>query len=234
VEQPYYEFLTAFAQKHGNIEWHNRPENERAVVCLEGTARWFFPTVLRNFRYFLGEGWNLYLFHTEYAEPFIEKQIGNWKIQRFKVNHPRINAHIFNVLCKDVGLWSAVKEENVLVIEADTIACKPWSDEWLKWDMIGAPCGEQGSIYNGGLSLRKRSKMVEALRRFDTVLIDEQEDIFFTKALRMMGARLPDGYDAARFSVENEYFEQPFGLHGTDKAYLPLGVAEKIVRQIEF
>ena len=203
-------------------------------MAIEGTARWFFPIVLRNFRYFLGDGWNLYLLHTGYNEPFIAEQFGSWDIVRFQCVHPKINAAVFNMLCKDAELWKMIKEERVLVLEADTIACKPFSDEWLRWDMIGAPCGEKMSVLNGGLSLRRRWCMIEALRRYSGVLLDEQEDVWFTKALRLMDANLPNGYDAGRFAVESFYYEQPFGVHGTDKNYLPLTVAEKIVRQIEF
>lgn len=232
MEYPYHRFLTAFEAKHGDVRWDNRPSNERAVLAIEGTSRWFFPAVLKNFRYFLGEGWNLYLIHTDYNEPFLTEQFGLWDIVRMKCTHPRINAQVFNTLCKDAELWKLVKEPKILVIEADTIACKPWSDEWFKWDMIGAPCGRD--TLNGGLSLRDKAKMLEALVRFDGVLEDQQEDVFFTKALRLMGANLPDAYTAGQFCVESFYYSQPFGVHGTDKGYHPATVAEKIVRQIEF
>ena len=49
-----------------------------------------------------------------------------------------------------------------------------------------------------------------------------------------MDARLPNGYDAGRFAVENAFYELPFGFHGIDKGFVPLTVQEKIVRQIEF
>ena len=51
--------------------------------------------------------------------------------------------------------------------------------------------------------------------------------------MTLMKAKLPNGYDAMRFSVESTYVELPFGVHGTDKGYMSTTLAEKIASEVQ-
>lgn len=233
MEYPFYDFFVRAKDQLSHLKVDNSEANTKAFVCLEGSARWHFPTVVRLFRHFLGEGWNLYLYHTEYNSDFMQANFGEWDIGRFKIDKPRVNLQVYNGLFKNPHFWKNFKEDKILVFQGDCIACKPFEDKWLKWDMIGGACGPGGRIYQGGMSLRTKHVMVDALMKYDWLLNEETEDIFFTKALTLMGAKLPNMYDAGCFSCENEYFQLPFGFHGIDKGYMPLTVQQKIVEQIK-
>jgi hypothetical protein len=62
----------------------------------------------------------------------------------------------------------------------------------------------------------------------------EPEDVFFTNAVRQLGAVMPDFETATRFSVESVYTMHPVGVHGTDKYFHSVQVAQKITRAIRY
>jgi hypothetical protein len=219
-----------FYEKHGIIPHENKPENKRAAVVLEGTSRWFFPIVLSNFKYFLGDEWNFYIFHTQYNKDFVVPD--GWDCPTYVIDVPRITIPVYNEVYKSTNFWNTFTEDTVLSFEADSILCKPYEKKWEQYDMIGAPCGTD--TFNGGLCLRNRRKSLEAIKYFKYFAKDEQEDVAFTNGMRLMEARLPNDYEAALFSVESHYYSLPFGVHGTDKSYLPTSAQEKIVEQIKF
>jgi hypothetical protein len=49
-----------------------------------------------------------------------------------------------------------------------------------------------------------------------------------------MGASLPDLETAAAFAVESIYTRHPVGVHGTDKCYHGIDVAQKVTRAIQY
>lgn len=84
---------------------------------------------------------------------------------------PDFTRQDYNYFCLK-NLWSFVLTDHVLVIQYDGIAVNSeyWSDEYLKYDYIGAPwpkkyswISPEESVGNGGFSLRSR-KLLYALR----------------------------------------------------------------------
>jgi hypothetical protein len=86
----------------------------------------------------------------------------------------------------------------------------------------GAPW-EKGGVGNGGLSLRKKSKMLELLK-YKYIGIDNTtykkhgkyiaEDLFFNGYLvKNVNIHKPSPNKAKEFSVEHIYYENPFGIH---------------------
>jgi len=65
-------------------------------------------------------------------------------------------------------------------------------------------------VGNGGLSLRKKSKMLELIHNID-IHIDENEDLFFST--NQEGVRKPDYEIAKQFSIETVFSDITFGCH---------------------
>lgn len=81
-------------------------------------------------------------------------------------------------------------------------------------------------VGNGGFTLRKRSKMLEILRKYDTdssTLLYISSDIFIAAAAIDLQASVPSEERARSFSVENVFFSRPFGVH---KPWLYLSSSE--------
>lgn len=235
---PVAEFLLRVNRECSDITWKNEEGRDKAFVMISGSPYWQLPAVMRNFARFLDADWNFYLFSLANNRAFIEREFDNWDIAKLLGDMPRLDVHSYNLLFFNPEFWLTFKEETLLFAQEDCIACKPLDPEFLKYDFIGAPCGDM-TTFNGGLSLRKRSTILECLDRYGPWAGMENEDVFFCKALRQMikeGNRdvmLPEGDVAIRFSVESFYHELPFGMHGTNKFYISEECQRKIVNQIK-
>jgi hypothetical protein len=107
-----------------------------------------------------------------------------------------------------------IPTETCLLFEADSLISsrKQILQKFLQYDYVGAPW-KWGGIGNGGLSLRKKSKMLECLKKFPDVSKYKHEDSYFAQKLKKIPHNLPTEFDAQEFSVETVYRENAFGIH---------------------
>ncbi len=233
---PYAEFLLDFDRKHGNLIHHNSPENRRAAFIVETRPCFFLPKVIRNAMYFLGPTWNLYVICGELSFDYLARTLASWSVRLIKMNGVyRLTTSDYNSLLTSAQFWRLFSEDKLLSFQSDSLLCGTNIDEFIDYDYVGAPClrFDDQYIANGGLSLRSRPVMLECIAR-DTREPEVPEDVFFTAAVRDLGARMPDLSTATRFSVESIYSVHPVGVHGTDKAYHSIEIAEQIVRGITY
>lgn len=233
---PYAEFLLDFNRKHGALRHHNSPENTRAAVIIETRPYFFLPMVIRNTMFFLGERWNLHVFCGELSHGYIQQSLDGWNVRIVKFPGVfRLSVEDYNGIVTSPTFWQNFSEDKLLLFQSDSLLCAENIEEFSGYDFIGAPCGrfDEQFIANGGLSLRTRRAMIDCLSRFSRPAA-VAEDVFFTGALRQMGATLPDVRTASRFAVESVYTTHPVGVHGTDKCYHGVDVALKITRAIAY
>ncbi|KAI9030504.1 hypothetical protein DFJ74DRAFT_656837 [Hyaloraphidium curvatum] len=130
---------------------------------------------------------------------------------------------------KNATFWRAVDGEHVLVFQTDAALCRASAksvEDYLDWAFVGAPWNEGAKCGNGGLSLRKRSAMLDVLLRPDGPAATN-EDEHFCARLRHFGYPMPDFETGRSFSIEMAYYPSPVGLHqvfyhhriGTDWLY---------------
>ncbi|RDL34797.1 uncharacterized protein BP5553_07925 [Venustampulla echinocandica] len=121
----------------------------------------------------------------------------------------------------DISLYRDIlaPAENLLVFQPDSIFCAaaPLTiNDYLGWDWIGAPWSPDAQHGgNGGLSLRKVSKMLQVLKAEDRKDGDgELEDLWLTnRMVRLSGANMPNATVSKTFSVESVWDEKPLGYH---------------------
>jgi hypothetical protein len=110
----------------------------------------------------------------------------------------------------------------ILNFQIDSLLLRENIEEFLDYEFIGAPWSkpkEGKFVGNGGLSIRKKTKTIEYLKKYE----NEEgvwEDIFFVKHLE--DYQLPDILTAMKFSVEDIFYPYPVGVHRPIKIPLPL------------
>jgi hypothetical protein len=233
---PYAEFLIDFDRKHGGLIHENAPENSRGAVIVESRPFFFLPKVIRNTMFFLGRRWNLHVFCGELSHAYIQQALEGWnvRITKFPGMH-RLTSTQYNGILTSPEFWKSFREDKLLLFQSDTLLSAGNVEDFFGYDYVGAPCArfDEQYVANGGLSLRTRKVMLDCVSRFrpnDGV----PEDVFFTGAVREIGGTMPDMKTATRFAVESLYTEHPVGVHGTDKCFHSVEVAEKITRAIEY
>jgi hypothetical protein len=233
---PYAEFLLDFDRKHAQFTHTNRPDNTRAAVILEARPFFFLPKVIRSTMFFLGPRWNLHVFVSELSDAYVKASLAGWNVTITKFTRgARLPVADYNAILTSPSFWQTFTEDKLLLFQSDSLLAGSNVEEFLGYDFVGAPCArfDEEYIANGGLSLRTRRVMLECLAGF-ACPAGTPEDVFFTGALREMGASLPDLQTAASFAVESVYIRHPVGVHGTDKCYHSFEIAQKIVDAIRY
>jgi len=132
-------------------------------------------------------------------------------------------------------LWDQLEPaEHVLIFQADSILCSNSPlrvDDFLKYDFVGAPIHENyGEGYNGGLSLRNRTMMLDIIHhenwrdQYDNAedkskQSTEFEDQWFYAKIKELPSRgepaanLPSKDVAMTFAVETIWYDKPLGYH---------------------
>jgi hypothetical protein len=109
--------------------------------------------------------------------------------------------------------------EHLLVFQPDSIFCAnaPTTlNDFLEYDWIGAPWSKTAKYGgNGGLSLRKVSKIIEVLKKEHRKIGDGAlEDLWISDRLRRLeGAKMANATISKTFSVESVWDDAPLGYH---------------------
>ena len=222
--------ILLFLQKYSsNVEGFSE---KRTAIIVEPRKHKALSFVLDNFASNLDESWDIVILHGTQNKSFVEKIVNT----TLKKNKHRITLHNLNVenltledynnLLTSKDFYSYINTETFLVFQTDTVICEEYKDDinkFLQYDYVGAP--NENWVGNGGLSLRKKSKMLEILNKHKRPA-DMNEDVFFTKYGEHLN--IPDINTAKSFSTEVLYNENSFGVH---KPWLYLNKSEMDSKQ---
>jgi hypothetical protein len=109
--------------------------------------------------------------------------------------------------------------EHLLVFQPDSIFCAnapKTLNDFLEYDWIGAPWSKTAQYGgNGGLSLRKVSKILEVLSKESRKIGDGAlEDLWISQRMNQLpGAKMANATISKTFSVESVWDESPLGYH---------------------
>ena len=192
------------------------------AVIVEPREHKAFEFVLDNFLKNLSNEWNFIIFHGNKNEQFVNDIINN-KFSQYKNRITLINLKVdnltfneYNKLLVSKEFYEKIPTEIFLIFQTDTMICennKLLINDYLKYDYVGAPWAHLNMMVgNGGLSLRRKSKMIEIIDKCPYEE-NQQEDLYFSKNCDKITQNVPTGDDAKHFSVEAIYDESSFGVH---------------------
>lgn len=208
--------------------------------------------VIRQHMFFLNpRGWNLMVVSHSTNVGKIRADFPNCifaeideALVYYKNGKPNITIDGYNRIFLSPHFWLALPAENIFVFQTDCFMYKMFDEKFLECDFVGALSvlfvsenNNQHVISNGGFSLRKKTAMLESLKRFSFIQlykdlyqsISEQkmniinphnlgkknEDVFFSLACKN---RLEHNIQS-EFAVEAEYNFDAAGHHGWNKSY---------------
>ena len=176
--------------------------------------------VLNNFLSNLSDDWSIIIFHgnqnIEYVTNIVEK-LKEKHTKIMKLIHLNVNNldHItYSHLFMSETFYQYIPTETFLVFQTDSMIIKENKDlinSFLKYDYVGAPW-KSTEVGNGGLSLRKKSKMLEIIRSKGHR--NMHEDTYFSLNIHPnISYDVPTFSEAKQFSVETVFYDSPFGIH---------------------
>ena len=201
------------------------------AIIVEPRKHKALELVLTNFLENLDDRWNFIIFHglenEIYIKNIIQNKPQNNRIKLVNLNVKNLTIADYNKLFYSKFLYDNIPTEVFLVFQTDTLICKKYKDliyKFIKYDYVGAPwlptswntpnCSKN-NVGNGGLSLRKKSKMLELLNNCTHNNINE--DQFFSKVICncKYDVKLykPSEIEAKEFAIEHIYNNKSFGVH---------------------
>ena len=169
--------------------------------------------------------WNIIIFHGISNNEYVNNIISN-KLHHYKDRISTINLNINNLTKDEYSFlfiqkffYNKIPTETFLVFQTDTIIFEKNKDlinKFLKYDYVGAPWGNSPKginnfVGNGGLSLRKKSKMFEVIQK-DINNNNLPEDVYFSCTDKVKLFK-PSFQEAKLFSVEQLFSKVTFGTH---------------------
>jgi len=179
--------------------------------------------VICNFLCNLSDEWGIIIFHGNNNHEFVnniinslEKYQKNRIINIINLNVDDLNSNTYSELFMSKDFYNYIPTNTFLVFQTDSIILKENKDNinlFLDYDYVGAPWICNNLVGNGGLSIRKKNKMLEII---DSKGYQQNinEDYYFSANIdKQIVYNVPDHITARSFSVETVFYETPFGEH---------------------
>lgn len=198
------------------------------AIIVEPRKHRALSFVLDNFLSNLSDEWSIILFHgttnLEYARDSIqnlEEKHNQQRITMLQLNVANLTGREYSDLFMTASFYHHIPTETFLVFQTDSMILSENKDQinlFLQYDYVGAPWREgvpwasTSRVGNGGLSLRKKSKMLEIIQHKG--YIRQNEDVYFSQNIpNTIPWNVPTVSDALLFSIETVFGESPFGIH---------------------
>jgi hypothetical protein len=199
------------------------------AVIIEPRCHKALRFVLENFFTNLNDEWSFIIFHGTENEDFcknVVQEINNIQHRAVKfvnLHEKNLEEDHYNLLFKNLLFYSHIETEMFLVFQTDSmILNKDQINEFLQYDYVGAPWKASGWVGNGGLSLRRKSKMIEIIHaKSSAKQYNCNEDMYFCHTQHNVPMSVPSFEEAKRFSVETVFYKSPFGIHNTWRYLTP-------------
>jgi hypothetical protein len=189
------------------------------AIIVEPRKHKALSFVLNNFCKNLSNDWNFIIFHGNLNIDYITDII-NGELSNHKHRISLLNLHVDNLTIQDYSnlfinnfeFYDKIPTEIFLVFQTDSMINTQYKDlinDFLEYDYVGAPwrCNEVG---NGGLSLRRKSKMLEIMKNDKNKHLPE--DVYFSMS-NVIKLHKPTFEKAKEFSIECILNEKSFGCH---------------------
>lgn len=231
---------TAKAITYGQIT------NKVAVLSDTQYTSRLIPLIL-HFHAVLGPTWPIIFYTSEetlarHLKPESEKGSAIWRraVEDRRIQVRTIPAE-FNLTSREgvnlylsrPWLWEQLAPaQHVLVFQTDSILCANAHrtvDDFFEWDWIAATLHGTQHLYNGGLSLRNRTMILDILREGNNWEEETRsgewtlggEDVWFSRKMDQRGGHLPDQSVALKFACQHEWHvaleKEPLGYHKVHK-----------------
>lgn len=176
--------------------------------------------IIHNHYRFLSNDWGLTFFGSKHNEEIVKSYYPEVSFVLMTESMcSGFNANKYNELLTSLGFWNTISYDKVLIFQHDSQLLRHGIEDFLEYDYIGAPLYHISfPAMNGGLSIRSKDVMIKAiLKEKYHAPSHGNEDIYFCKVLKEIGAILPTKEEAMKFSVETVFYPEPIGVHAPER-----------------
>jgi hypothetical protein len=223
-------YIMFFIYKNKCIKEKYTTKYKYTAIIVEPREHKALSFVLNNFLENLSDEWGIVICHGNKNIDFIHTIIDN-HLSQYTHRITLVNLMVDNLSIEDYNnlltsekFYEYIPTETFIVFQTDTMICPEYKEYIHKfieydYDYVGAPWNwdhdnrKNSNVGNGGLSLRKKSKMLEIINKESEDKKNLIEDVFFARS-KVIDLYKPEPEEAFLFSIENIHGNNyPFGCH---------------------
>ena len=200
--------------------------SEYTAIIVEPRQHPALFFVLNNFLDNLDLRWNIIVYcgnkNVDWLKELLKTIKEADRISIIKLDVDNLHPYDYSALMVRPDFIRQIPTEVFLVFQTDTMISSLYKDyiyKFIKYDYVGAPWHNgrkygwhNWSVGNGGLSLRRKSKMLEIALKAKYPA-PYGEDMFFSFAMGVVDVYKPSFEEAREFSIETVYSPRAFGVH---------------------
>ena len=211
----------------------NNNEGIYTAVLIETRISNIYEVVLDNFFKHLDKRWNFMIFCTNNNKDYLINLLNSkFEIDKYRTTIVALDIdkpisidtgcngfvdYDYNKLMTCKLLYELIPTEHILMFQLDTLLSDKYSNNiynFLEYDYVGAPWEWNDYGGNGGLSLRKKSKMLEIINdksyKYNLPNALYHEDGYFSEYPNI---NMPHCDIAKQFCVESIFYDKSVGIH---------------------
>ena len=199
----------------------------RSAVTIE-TRAYTIDYVKDHFKY-LDDNWRLVFFGSKQNKDQVLKLYPDcifyiWDVKEFTLQK-------YNELLITETFWNLIPDEEILIFHHDSGLLKKGIEKFFEYDYVGSPWIRPEWGGNGGLSIRKKSIMLECINKQPEFKDWTNEDGYFCDImLRHKIGKLASRTICLDFACETIYKLGTYGYHNI-RGYLSEDEVYKIMNQ---
>ncbi len=188
------------------------------AVMVEPRLHQYLKPVIDDMLRNLDNNIPIQIFHSSLNETFLKENYGdlieNKRIILTLLEVNNLTIPEYNKLLTSVKFWNKINYENILIFQTDSCLLRPINTfdftPYLEYGFIGAPCHRE-PWQNGGLSIRKKSLMIAAIKTASHVIYYNEDKFFSVKCKNICK---PSSFALGKlFSVEQHFHNNPLAIH---------------------
>jgi hypothetical protein len=204
-------------------------DDQKLALLVETRPLPHLPALFAHMSSIIPPEWTFLFLGSNISVPFMRgsptvtqlESSGRLRLDFIPNNYSLTSRESISQMYTDLHLYETIlaPAEHLLTFQPDSIFCAnaPTTlNDFLDWDWIGAPWSVTATHGgNGGLSLRKVSKILQVLRKEKRTNGDGAlEDLWLSDRINALkGANMPNATMSKTFSVESVWDEKPLGYH---------------------
>ncbi len=213
--------ILVYLLNKNNIKENFTEQKLDLAVIVEPRKHKYLVPIILNFIKNLPKETKIQIFHgtenLDFIKKNLKKHIESGKIILTNLNVKNIDRHYYSNMFTNSEFWNKIDGENILIFQTDTCLCSKRLhniNHYVKmgYGYIGGPLRKNKDYQNGGFSLRRKSRMLAAIK---TKKLNENTwpcDSWYS--VKKKNIVKPAPYHIAKeFAIERVYSSNPFGVH---------------------
>lgn len=210
--------------------------SNKSIVIVETRILPHLKLTIKTLLRHIEDGWSMYFFTGKASFPYWKKVCSaiSENIVVINLGIKSLSSDQYSSLFLDANFWEEIHSEKILIFQEDALSFRKGIKTFMKYDYIGAPWIKEFKVSkthigNGGVSLRSKKAMLDAIEQYRSedfklsektlavMKVQNQsitpEDVFFSNAFYQMKKKIPSYQKSKEFSLESLFHENPLFCH---------------------